>query len=235
MKALRNQFQLRWLLLEDRELDVHRQYKVIAVPTVVIVTPDRRIATRLAGYTLAFGTRFRQSLRASLDLPPLADAADATTATRNARRYKSTGDIMVRRAIHSVALRNYEKALELDPELHEARLALAFCLLRTGKVEPARQQFAQLKIAEAFTTQTQVGLAWARALDGESQQARKELERLRKVASEAPVYYEAWAAIYKADGNDEKAREAQQKVLDLRGKRVQAPVTRPNPEKLKKK
>lgn len=225
--TLRGRFRLHWTVLEDADLVVHHAYKVIAVPTVVLVDREDRIRARLAGYSFAFGNGFRTALRDCLGLPSLAEHSDATTATKRSRRYAALGDAMVRREIWSSARRSYQQALDIDPEMHAARLGLAFCHLRDRRPNEATLEFQRLLAIDVLTTPARVGVAWANVLEGKLTQARADLEVLRPAASNLPEYFEAWAAFYEAAGSKNDAEQARQNVRKLRGPRVIAPVTRP--------
>jgi hypothetical protein len=231
LETLREKFNLEWVLLKDPDRRVHRLYKVIAVPTVVIVDREGRIAERFAGYTLSFGAEFRTDLRRALGLPALRTADDVSTATRRADRYVSIGELMEKRGIWTSALRSYQNALEIDPELHEARLGVGYGLLHTGRPKEAAEEFRRLLDIDTLTTQSQVGLAWSDALLGKVKEASATLEKLRIQTAGLPEYHEAWAAVYSAQGNEEAADAANAKAESLRGGHVRAPVTRPTPMK----
>ncbi|MBM3334833.1 redoxin domain-containing protein [Candidatus Sumerlaeota bacterium] len=225
------QFRLKWIVVEDRDQAIHRLYKVIAVPTVVLVDKQGLVIKRSAGYTLTFGAEFRAALRRSLGLPMLKESSDETTATRRSALYLSAADVMIKRGVWSEALRNYQNALEINPELHAARLGAGFCLLRVGSSKEAAVEFQRLHAINVLSTQTEVGLLWARALRGEAKQAQTDLEKLRATCSNFPEYHEAWAAVYQSLKEDDKARQAIEQAEQLRGQRVRRPVGKPHPPK----
>jgi alkyl hydroperoxide reductase subunit AhpC len=234
-EELRKQVRLKWVMAEDGNREVHRLYKVVAVPTVVLVDKQGFVAKRLAGYTLAFGAEFREALRQALGLPALKYSSEATTATRRSLLYESIGNLMVRRQLWSDALQNYQNALEINPEMHAARLGTGFCLLRLGRSKEGMQEPHRLLEIDALSTRALVGVAWAKVLEGNAAQARGDLEKLRSVCSGYPEYHEAWAAVYEALQEGDKAKESRDKVEQLRGKPVKAPVSRPSDQKVKGK
>lgn len=223
--AFRGQSHL-WTFLHDRTESVHRLYQVIAVPTVVVVNERGCVCGRLAGYSFAFGKEFRSLLRACLGLPESVADSNITT-TRQAAHFVALGELMVGRSMWAAALRNFQKALELAPEMRAARLGAGFCLLRIGQAKAATAEFQRVLAADANSTQALIGLAWAKALDGKPEPARTELEKLRPLASELSEYFEAWAAVHEATGGREEAQRDRQKADRLRPHSVLAPVSRP--------
>jgi alkyl hydroperoxide reductase subunit AhpC len=234
-EELRKQVRLKWVMAEDGNREVHRLYKVIAVPTVVMVDKQGAISKRLAGYTLAFGAEFRETLRQSLGLPALKYSSEATTATRRSLLYESVGGLMVRRQLWSDALQNYQNALQINPELHAARLGAGFCLLRLGRSKEGVQEFQRSLEIDALSTRALVGLAWAKVLEGNVAQAQSDLENLRSASSGYPEYHEAWAAVHEALGEPDKAKQCQDKVEQLRGQPVKAPVSKLSRQKTRGK
>jgi len=233
-EALRKQFALNWCFVKDADGAVHRLYKVIAVPTVVLVDGEGRAFRRYAGYSNAFGKEFRTDLRKVLELPELQTYADITTATRRASRLSSLGDVMVRRGIWPAALRNFESALALDPRMTSARLGAGFVHLRTGQPAEGAKYFQEVLKEDAKSSGALVGMAWTKALQGKAAEAKADLEKLRPAASETPEYHEAWAALFEAAGDAEAARKERQAADKLRGGHVNAPVSIPDPAKLPK-
>jgi len=227
LESFRQQFHLKWTFLHDRAESVHRLYQIIAVPTVIIVDERGNICGRVAGYGFAFGVEFRALLRQALGLPPLSAEAVMTTATRQALHYQGLGDRMVQRNMWAAALQNYQKALEIAPEMTAARWGAGFCMLRLGKAEAGAQEFQKVLATDPASTRALVGLAWAKTLEGKADVAQGELEKLRALTPNLPEYFEAWAAVHEATGALEAAKQDRDKAESLRGRPVVAPVSLP--------
>jgi tetratricopeptide (TPR) repeat protein len=226
-EALRKRFHLNWVYAKDQDNEVHRLYKIIAVPTVVLVDRSGRIAARHAGYSNAFGKQFRDDLRALLNLPPLLTAEDLSTHTRRAMRLASLGDIMAQRKIWTAALPNYKKAIELEPALRHAHLGAGFVYLQMKQPKEGVAEFQQALKIDAKSTEALVGLAWAKALEGNAAQAKAELEKLRAVAGGLAEYHDAWAAVHDSAGAKDEAKRERKTADELRAHRVNAPVSLP--------
>lgn len=230
-EAFRGRFHLKWVFLHDHNEAIHRLYKVIAVPTTVIINERGEICGRLAGYSLASGKEFRTILSACLRIPDIA-TTHLTTATLEADRFVALGDVLLARAMPEAALRNYQKALEILPTLAVARWRVGLGLLRQGRVTSGTQELQRVWAADPASTPALVGLAWAQALEGKAKEASAELEKLRPPASKMPEYFEAWAAVHEAMGARDEARQDQEQADQLRGRGVVAPVSRPKKGKV---
>jgi len=234
-EIFQKQFHLKWAFLLDRKEAVHRLYEVIAVPTTVIVNQRGELCGRLAGYSLSSGKEFRTLLRGCLGLPDLTADSGITTATQQAARHVALGDVMVRRSMWAAALNNFQSAMSLAPQWQAARWRAAFCLLRLGQVKEGREEFQRVLSADAASTAALIGLAWVKVLEGQTETARAELERLRPKVSGVAEYHEAWAAVHEGAGAIEESKQDREKADRLHGRSVLAPVSTPkrikNPSK----
>jgi peroxiredoxin/Tfp pilus assembly protein PilF len=230
-ETFQNQFHLKWAFLLDRKEAVHRLYEVIAVPTTVIVNQRGELYGRFAGYSLSSGKEFRTLLRGCLGLPDLTADSGVTTATQQATRRVALGDVMVRRSMWVAALNNFQSALSLVPQMQAARWRAGFCFLRLGRVKEGREEFQRVLSADAASTAALIGLAWVKVLEGQTETARADLERLRPKVSGVAEYYEAWAAVHEATGAADEARQDREKADRLHGRSVLAPVSAPKKTK----
>lgn len=203
----------RWVLLVDEQGNVHRQNRVIAVPTVVLLDRERRIHARFPGYKLTFGSELRAALREMLGIP---ETVELSPTARRAVRYASMGDRMADRGLFEDAIKSYSAALISDPTMIRARLGMTFCLLKIKQADDATTHLMLLSKADEASTLVLIGEAWVTVLKGEPQKAISQLEGLGPGASNVPEYFEAKAAAFKAIGDEEKAREAQREADSVR-------------------
>jgi tetratricopeptide (TPR) repeat protein len=123
-----------WPILIDAQNEVHRTYKIIATPTVVVVGKQRRVEAVNPGYDLGMEDALRKALAQALSVK-LPEAVLKQPPKPN--MMLQLGRRMAARGLWEHALRYYIKAMEQEPLSPDAQLELAEIYLEMERPEDA--------------------------------------------------------------------------------------------------
>jgi tetratricopeptide (TPR) repeat protein len=135
----------------------------------------------------------------------LADTAEKTNPNKpdipNLR-----GAILARQKRYKEAEEQFEAALALDPDFHQAKLNLAELNLLQGKYSEARQLYEELQKADPASELVQFKLVLCALLSGDSNRAST-IADIMNFPGLTPAYYYARAAIALKRGSKEEAQK----------------------------
>lgn len=148
----------------------------------------------------------------------------------DAREWRELGEGFLGTGYYRAAEQAFRRATQMDPNDHQARYGLAFCLERTGQMTAAIPVFEQVaRTAEPELSQTcwyQVGRCWLREENMEQAEAA-----FRQILKFPPAVYQVAKILIRTGRADEAVGMIEQrlseapnclKFLQLRGKAAEA-------------
>lgn len=163
------------IILHDPDRRAFGAYRILVMPTVVVVAPDGTVVHALSGPV----KHFNEDLGAALLLaagrmtdeqfqrliaPDPANAA-VPAATR-ADRLVNLGHELVRHGLYEMAEARFTEALSFAPDDTRARLGLADVMLHTGRAPEAESAYRAVLADDADSLEAAIGVATAQAMQG---------------------------------------------------------------------
>lgn len=214
------------LILHDPERAAFGAYRILVVPTVVIVDGKGTVVHSMPGFLPRFREllaesvlvatgaeskeQFEQSLAVAGPLPMDKDR-------QRADRMVHLGDELVRHGLTDMAEARYNEAITLVPAHMEARLGLASLLVRAGKLVEAEAQYRQVLTDNEANVAARLGLADVLLQQGTGDVAHAEAT-LRSVLEKDPLQPRAWylrALIHEQRGEFVQAAAGYRKAAEL--------------------
>jgi hypothetical protein len=173
------------LILLDPSRDAFGAYRIVVVPTVVIVSSKGKVVHSMPGFIPRFQEILAESLlvangrhtAADLDrcLGLTGDAAPDSESLR-AARLVHLGDELVRHGLDEMAEARYTEALVLAPGNLEATIGLASLKSRLGKLDEAEALFREVLKSQAESVEASLGIAELNLSRGGEALARAEAD-----------------------------------------------------------
>ena len=192
--ALADRLKLDYPLLLDDQLQTFHDYGIIALPTTVILNPDRTIRYEMSGFPLIGVEEMVDFVGATMEGRSTAPVVAAKTGYRPAPKalhYFNMG----RKTLKSLRMAKtaemwFQKAIAADDSFLEPRLSLGRFYLNQKEFAKASDQFSQVLAKDPgnIVALCESGMLLAR--DGNEQQAETMLEQgLKTDDFYTPCYY----------------------------------------------
>ena len=166
------------VLVRDRDRQAFGAFRVVVMPSVVIIAPDGRVVHAVGGLVPRFGDMLTDSLLhacgklsaegldKSLNPPPTTQPSENQV---RADRIAHLASQLVRRGLSDMAAEKYHETLELNPKHAGAHLGLAGLLLGQRQLADAETQFRIVLAEQPDSLQATLGLAYVQTLRGGSE------------------------------------------------------------------
>jgi tetratricopeptide (TPR) repeat protein len=220
------------LVLHDPRRQAFGDYRIMVMPTVVVVDGSDRVVHSLPGMTARFSDILTDALLVAtgrlsreqfqLTLQPEA-AVEVSEAEARANRIAQLAEQLARRGLDEMAQEKYAEALALWPGHVQARLGLGHLFIKHRRIADAERQFRALLEADQAHTDAALGLAFVQALRGGEELVEAERvvrEVLAREASQARAHYLLGLILEKRDRPDHAAesyRRAAEILLQRHG------------------
>jgi tetratricopeptide (TPR) repeat protein len=187
------------LVLHDPRREAFGAYRVLVIPSVVVVSGDRKVIYAAPGFLPRLRGLLRESLLVATgqQAPEQLDRALAAGdeganghESSRADRLIHLGEQLARHGMDEMAEARYREALALRRDSAPARVALGRLLLRQGEVEAAEEQFREALRVDAASVEGALGLVRAQLARGSAELEAAE-RSVRAVLERAPGSAEA--------------------------------------------
>ncbi|MGH9404739.1 MAG: tetratricopeptide repeat protein [Terriglobia bacterium] len=185
--------------LDNQPANAEKSFK-----TVLGAHPDSASALNNLGKLLMEQDQYKQSIGVLERIPE--SQRGPTTLAMLGMAYSETGSL-------DKAVSSYKAALELDPEKADVRREYADALMRSGKLQPARQQLEQVVKANPQDGLAYLRLAQINQAEGSFPEAEKDLAQARTAVPDDPEVTYQEALLQAATGHAAKAIEILQGLL----------------------
>lgn len=181
---------------------------VIAVPTAVVVGSDHKIQWVKAGYSYDFFAAFHAQLAKALGLAGTGDGDVQVKALENAsdrarqERHLQMARALARKGRFALAINEFQKIHEADPNAVDVALELGEILCRAGKNEAALKVAGEAKAGtDPDKARALMISAWARRQMGELDAAESLLKRALELESRSARTLYELGKVYDARGD----------------------------------
>ncbi len=177
--------QLTFPMLYDREEKAYGDYGVIVTPSTAIINKEGKLYYYYPSYRDDFsrqisgrvevllGKKTIEELQAELEPPKKPELSEAE---KKAKRYLNAGNRLLEKGITRSAMLQYQKAVKEKPELLEAHLRLGDIYLELDKVEEAVAEFTLSIKLKPNSDKAYAGLGDALFFQGQPQKAMETLQ-----------------------------------------------------------
>lgn len=155
------------LILHDPRRDAFAAYRVLVVPTIVVVNPKGKVAYAMPGFV----PRFKEILAGALltSVGTITDAQfeqlidpksrAAAPETVRAERLAHLGHELARQGLYDLAEARYAQALRIAPGHTGAKVGLGELMLRQDRVDDAEPVFDSVLAGEPDSIDAALGIA----------------------------------------------------------------------------
>ncbi len=209
-------------VLPDPEYKIWGKFGIIATPTVVISDTDDKVLWVEAGYGYDFAPVVRARLYQALGLEDASQAEQAgqvktvanNTVSARAKRHLHMAELLKKKGRTKSALREIEKAHQLDPNSMPVTLELGWMYCQTGDPAAAIKAIGKVKGANRLEKSKLAFVSgWAHRLSGDLDTAQEHLlEAIKNNPRLDRAYFEL-GRVYQARKEFEKAAKAYLKAL----------------------
>ncbi len=209
-------------VLPDTEYKIWGKFGIIATPTVVISDADDKVLWVEAGYGYDFAPVVQARLHQALGLEDAAHAEQAgqvrtvanDTVSARAKRHLHMAELLKKKGRTKSAVREIEKAHQLDPNSVPIALELGQLYCQTDDPAAAIKAIGKVKSANRLEkSKLALILGWAHRLSGDLDAAQKHLlEAIQNNPRLDRAYFEL-GRVYHEKKHFEKAAKAYFKAL----------------------
>jgi tetratricopeptide (TPR) repeat protein len=213
------------LILHDPKRDAFGAYRVLVIPTVVIVDGQGKVVHAMPGFLprfkeilaealmVAVGKESQEQFDQSID--PKAQAAGHETV--RADRLVHLGSELTRHGLYEMAEARYTEALALSPGHTGAKLGLGDLMLRQDRLSDAEPLFRSLLAANPESLDAALGIASVQVKRGGAE-VEKALTSVRALVEKNPNQPKArylLGQIYERQGDCTKAAAEYKRAVEL--------------------
>ncbi|WP_428939550.1 tetratricopeptide repeat protein [Fontivita pretiosa] len=162
-------------ILHDPLRQAFDAYQVAVMPSLVVLDAQGRVVYAVPGYTSRFSDLLTDALlvaagklspeRFADSQRPPATTAESSPQVR-ADRLAMLARQLARRGLDELAEEKLRQAIEIDPNLLQARLDLGALLLKHRRMAEAETQFRHVLAAQPASVEASIGLAFVQTLRG---------------------------------------------------------------------
>ncbi|MBM4107555.1 MAG: tetratricopeptide repeat protein [Phycisphaerae bacterium] len=182
------------LILHDRKREAFGPYRILVVPSVVVIDGHGKVVHALPGFVPRFKELLSLAVRVAAEQEPSSkldaalDPSGGAPASPNAvraARLTHLGAELARHGLLDLAASRYGDALALMPESVDAKLGLGSLMLRMERAEEAEALFRSVLAGDPDSIDARLGTAEARL--GKGPEGAKEAEaKVRGVIEKSP-------------------------------------------------
>ncbi len=176
------------VLIHDQEREVFGMFKVIALPSTIIVDPEGIVSGTTAGYSIRFKERVRTAILAGAGLSNDGDgaedggqgvAAPPSESDLRAERLVHFGEKLLEQGLTELGKQKLREAVDAAPGSLHPLLVLARVLVGEGEWEEAGELFARAAVVDPDSSEAAFGEVYCGAQTGAVDAARAESLALR--------------------------------------------------------
>jgi tetratricopeptide (TPR) repeat protein len=180
IRKIRQEKQLTFPMLYDKEEKAYGDYGIVVTPSTVIIDKAGKLNYYYPSYRDDFshqisgrvevllGKKTLETLQA--ELAPV-KRPERSKAEKSAKRHHNAGNRLLERGMTQSAMRQYQKAIEADPSLLEVRLHLGEIYLEQKAAGEAIVEFTEVIKTKPQSYSAYAGLSDAFFLQGELEKA----------------------------------------------------------------
>jgi tetratricopeptide (TPR) repeat protein len=196
----------------DSEQKAYATLGIFVLPSVLLVDKEGKVAAGL-GYSHDLADRLKGAVEIMLGEKTAAQVEaelrpamkEITDQRKGGRRHYDFGLVMRRRGQVDTAIREFSKAVEIDPALIDAHLQLGFLFLDRNQLAEAEKAINQALTGDPKSVRGKICRGELRRRKGELAEAAQELQ---SVLSADPENYEAFYYLGRVHEDQKQVKEA---------------------------
>ena len=196
----------------DPDQKAYATLGIFVLPTILLVDKDGKAAAGL-GYSNDLVDRLKGSVEIMLgektaeqveaELHP--EMKEASQQEKGSRRHYDFGLVMIKRGQIDTAIREFSKAVEIDPAMVEAHLQLGCLYLGKNQLAEAEKSINQALAADPNSVRGKICRGELKRLKGQHAEAVQELQA---VVTADPKNYEAYYNLARVHEDQKQDKEA---------------------------
>jgi tetratricopeptide (TPR) repeat protein len=210
------------VLLDENE-ELYGAYGLFILPTVAVVDRDGKLKTAI-GYThsisesivgevqIMLGLKTAEELEAELNPEEVVEVPDNV---RKAQNHLNLGRRFIEKGAIDMAGREFQKAVELDPENAEALSEFGAFHIQKGEYDKALSELSKAIELNPETVEGRYALGVLYRKKGEFDKAISQLEAVREMKPDHARTWRELGRIFEDQGELEKALEHYRKALSI--------------------
>lgn len=214
------------LILHDPKREAFGAYRILVIPSVVVIGTDGRVVYAAPGFVprfrqllgeallVATGLESPEAFQRSVDPP---DEAERDPAETRAERLLHLGEQLLQRGMTDMAEARFREAVHAAPGMLSAHLALGRMLLEQNKLDEAEAQFNAAQASHPDSIEATLGAAEVMLRRGDDRADEAEAilrDALDAAPSSARAHY-LLGALHQRRGEHEQAAEAFRRAAEL--------------------
>jgi len=231
IKAIRKSLALPFLVLLDQNNKVYSDFGVFVFPSTTLIDKKGVYQYHYGGFRDNYQEKLSAQIKKLLGL--ITDeklergkqkvGTALTNSQRKAIHHINLGKKLEDKGLDEKALREFEKAVEMDPGNPEAHIVLGFSLLKQKNVDQALQIFQKAVELNPRSTDAKIGLGSAYRMQGKIDKALKILKSGLILSPDSALIHLELGKIYESLGNINEAlkhyKQAAECALRLKKRR----------------
>jgi Tfp pilus assembly protein PilF len=209
IKDIRKSLELPFPVLLDRNDKVYSDFGVFVFPSTALIDKKGVYRYHYGGFRDGYKSELSRQIRLMLGLITKEElerekqqkSSAQTDAQRKAIHHIRLGEKLKDKGLDEKALREFEKAMEMDPGNPEAHIVLGFSLLKQKNVDQALQIFQKAVELNPRSTDAKIGLGSAYRMQGKIDKALKILKSGLILSPDSALIHLELGKIYESLGN----------------------------------
>jgi len=223
IQALMDKLDLKYPILLDEGQKLYGQFGLFTFPSTMVVDQEGNYVYEYASYSSDFQSNIVNEIKVLLGLMSEEDSASAAQKTeiviqspeeKEAERNLQMGKVLLKRGFGTKALPKFEKALELNPALIEARLLSGEIYLEDEQYDKAREQFEKVFDTDPGSNEARIGIASVFIEEGKLDEAEAQLQKAISLNPDPSLALYRLGQVYEKKGDVQKAMETYRSALE---------------------
>lgn len=213
---------LKMPIYKDYTQEAYASFGLYVLPSILLIDGSGKVSGGL-GYSKDLGERLRGQVDIMLGLisPEELEAQlnpvmeEVPEGLKLAKRHMKMGMVMTHKGMAEAALREFQNALKLDPEMHQARVKIGCLYLEAGALDDAIEFLEAGLEGEPDSLEAEICLARVSAKMGEVDDAIMDLKALLFRHSRDAGLHFTLGTMLEQQGEFEEASASYRKAYDL--------------------
>ena len=223
IESLINNLDLSYPVLLDEGQKLYGEFGLFTFPSTMIVDQEGNYIHEYTFYSNDFKDTIVNDVKVALGLMSEDDSNKAAAKTeiiqltpeeKEAERNLQMGKVLLKRGFGTKALPKLEKALELNPDLIEARLLSGEIYLKDEQYDKAREQFEKVFDTDPASNEARVGIASVYIEEGNLDEAEAQLQKAITLNPDPSLALYRLGQVYEKKGDVQKAMETYRGALE---------------------
>jgi len=223
IQGLMDKLDINYPILLDEGQKLYGQFGLFTFPATMVVDQEGKYVYEYASYSSDFQDTIVNDVKVLLGLISEEELAKASEKTeiaqqspeeKDAERNLQMAKVLLKRGFGTKALPKLESALELNPNLVEARLLSGEVYLEDEQFDKAREQFEKVFETDPNSNEARIGIASVYIQEGKLDEAQAQLQKAITLNPDPSLALYRLGQVYEKKGDVQKAMETYRNALE---------------------